>query len=55
MNLPGAVASGLASDVEYRMHQAVEVRVTSILSEPGIIITLTNTKKWPGLCATRDE
>jgi len=49
--LPDLVASALASDVEYRIHQVVEVGAANTSNELGIIVTLTNTRKLLGLCA----
>ena len=46
------MVSGLASDVQYKIHQAVKVRTTNVLTEPGIVIMLTNIGKLPGLYVT---
>jgi len=53
--LPDAVASALASDVEYRIHQVVEVGAANTSNTSGIIVMLTNTRKPPGLCAMLGE
>ena len=49
------MASALASDVEYRIHQVVEVGAANITNKPRIIVTLTNTRKLLGSCVMLEE
>jgi hypothetical protein len=51
-SLPDAVVYALASDVEYRIHQVVEVGASDV---PNSIVVLTNTRKPLGLCAMLGE